>query len=205
MMSYIIESAERSRLFDTIHVSTENDEIAGVAETLGHPVHFLRPPELADDHTPIMPVLRMVVKRFQELGKMFDEVWLLMACAPLVDVEDLKAAARLFESHQRKIPVLAVAPYPAPIEWAFTLVEDGSLVPVQPGKFAYRSQDLGVKYYDAGVFSVFPVNHVVSSEGAGDDQGFKGLILDREKAIDIDNEEDWIFAERMYAAINPVK
>jgi CMP-N-acetylneuraminic acid synthetase len=68
-----------------IHVSPDSPRIASVVESLGFEPHFSRPPELADDKTPLMPVLRFVTETFQARGKTFDEVWLLMACAPLIE------------------------------------------------------------------------------------------------------------------------
>jgi pseudaminic acid cytidylyltransferase len=174
MIAHILEAGQASGLFDIIHVSTESPYIASVAKSLGFDVHFLRPPELADDQTPLMPVLRYVTETFLTQGHKFDEVWLLMACAPLIDPSDLQAAAELLKSTKHTKAVLAVTPYPVPIEWAFSRAADGTLVPVSPGKFAVRSQDLETKYYDTGTFCGFPVARVLQSTGAG---GRRQLIL----------------------------
>ena len=66
--------------------------------------------------------------------------------------------------------------------------------------FAVRSQDIAKKYFDAGVFTAFPTATVQASEGAGSDDGFIGHILPKSKAIDIDDEADWVLAEAMYRA-----
>ena len=198
MISYILKTARQSGLFDLIHVSTDNQRIVQVVEGLGFPVDFLRPNDLADDETPIMPVLRYVTERYIALGKEFDQVCLLMACAPLIEPADLKEAAKLFAKFEGTRSVLAVAQFPAPIEWSFERSANGELTPVQPGKFAIPSQDIGVKYYDAGTFAFFPARRVLKAEGAGVDTNFVGYVLQRDKAIDIDNAEDWVFAELLY-------
>ena len=95
-------------------------------------MHFPRPAELADDNTPLMPVLRYVTETFQTRGQTFDEVWLLMACAPLIDVNDLRAAARLLLRTGQSKAVLAVAPFPAPIEKAFDRRMMAVLLPCHP-------------------------------------------------------------------------
>ena len=94
--------------------------------------------------------------------------------------------------------VLAVTPFPAPIEWSFERSDNGELSPLQPGKFAIPSHDLGAKYYDGGAFAFFPAHRVLRAKGTGDDTNFVGYILQRDKAIDIDNKEDWVFAEVLY-------
>lgn len=200
MIAYILDTARRSELFDAIHVSTENARIAAVADGLGFKIDFPRPLALAADDTPLMPVLRYVTETYAGLGQSFDEIWLLMACAPLIEPEDLQGAAQLFAQHGGQSAVLGVAPYPTPPEWAYERHEGGRLVPVQPGKFAIRSQDLGTKYYDTGSFCGFPVRRILESAGAGDDTGFVGYVLPRHKAIDIDTEDDWRLAEMVFAS-----
>jgi len=198
MIAHILNTAQSSGLFDIIHVSTDSDEIRVVVEQLGFAVDFMRPSNLADDHTPIMPVMKYVADIFAEQGELFDEVWLLMACSPLIEAEDLQQAAALFDRSGSNTCVLGVAEYQVPVEWAFRRLPDGVMSPLQPGMFATRSQDLEKKYFDAGVFAAFPTAKVRSSEGAGSDDGFIGHIISKSKAIDIDDEADWIHAELMY-------
>ena len=91
--------------------------------------------------------------------------------------------------------------YSSPIEWAFTMENNGELVPLQPGKFAIRSQDLHPKYYDVGSFSLFTSTTVTSSDGAGNDNGFIGYVMPKYKAIDIDTLDDWFYAEALYRGL----
>lgn len=198
MIAHILQAALESELFDVIHVSTDSLPIREAVENLGLRIDFMRPSELADDHTPIMPVLKYVTETYASYGQQFDQVWLLMACAPLVESTDLRQAARLFDQSGGISPVLAISEYPVPIEWAFSRASDGRMTPVQPGMFAVRSQDLEKKYFDAGVFTAFPSATVQASEGAGSDAGFIGYVAPKGKAIDIDDEVDWALAEAMY-------
>jgi len=198
MITHILQAAQESELFEVIHVSTESLLICEAVENFGLGIEFMRPVELADDHTPIMPVLKYVTETYASRGQLFDQVWLLMACAPLVEAIDLQQAAQLFDQTDGTNPVLAISEYPVPIEWAFSCASDGKLIAVQPGMFAVRSQDLAKKYFDAGVFTAFPAATVQASEGAGSDDSFIGHILPKSKAIDIDDEADWVLAEAMY-------
>jgi len=202
MISYILNTAKKSKLFDVIHVSTESNEIKQVVEKLGFQVPFMRSEHLAGDSTPIVPVLKDVTDKFESMGQYFDEIWLLMACSPLIEDVDLIKAAKLFEMHGGKNPIIAVSEYPVPIEWAFTSLPNGRLSPVQPGMFAVRSQDLEKKYFDAGTFCVFPFEKIKFSEGAGSDKEFVGYVISKDKAIDIDDEADWKFAEAMFLIKN---
>lgn len=200
MIGYILDAARASSLFDVVHVSTESAVIADVASRLGFPVDFMRPDTLADDYTPIMPVMKYVVDEYERRGRMFDQVWLLMACAPLIAAKDLVAAEKLFVEAGGQSHLLAVSEFQAPIEWALRREANGRLVPMQPGMFAVRSQDLETKYFDAGSFAIFPTATVQSAQGAGLDTGYIGYVLPKGTAVDIDDQRDWTLAEAIYRA-----
>jgi CMP-N-acetylneuraminic acid synthetase len=115
MISYVLDTTQRSDLFDKIHVSTEDSEIIELVESNGLKIDFRRPLFLSDDRTPIMPV-KYVLKKYQSVGELYDEVWLLMACNPLIEPADLISASKKFENNCSIAPVLAVTEYPVPIE-----------------------------------------------------------------------------------------
>jgi|TARA_X000001036_G_C20687644_1_gene808273 N-acylneuraminate cytidylyltransferase len=206
IISYSLEAAESSNLFDTIHVSTDCNEIAEVVTKLGYSIDFLRDPNLADDMTPIMPVLKWVISEYESRNIYFDEVVLLMPCSPMIESFDLQQASMLMDKTNRMKPVIAISSYPAPTEWAFTRNNiNGSLIPADPGNFKIRSQDLEKKYFDSGSFIFFPKSHIKSSRLDGNDESFIGYILDKVKAIDIDDQDDWDHAELIMELIQNKK
>jgi pseudaminic acid cytidylyltransferase len=200
MIGHILQTAANSKLFDTIHVSTESHRVADVVQSLGHRIDFFRPDELADDHTPLMPVLRYVAETYAASGRRYDEIWLLMACSPLIESDDLIGASEFFRFSGGQRSVMTVAQYPAPVEWAYRRNDDGLLVPLRPEMLAVRSQDINPTYFDTGSFCIYPASTVLKSEGAGDYSAYVGYLLPRQKAIDIDSEEDLQLAELIYFA-----
>lgn len=194
LMVHCLDAARESGLFDEIHVSTDDAEIFATAEAYGFPPGFLRDAALADDFTPIRPVLRWVIDRYAAQGRRFDACCLLFPTAPLIEASDLTAASALLERHDLGRPVMAVARFPCPVEWAFRLAEDGALSEVMPGKSEIRSQDLQEAWYDAGTFSFFPAA-ALQEDGAA---GFLGYPLARHKAVDIDTPEDLDLAEILF-------
>jgi pseudaminic acid cytidylyltransferase len=193
---YTLEAAQTSGLFELIHVSTDCDLVREVVKGLGFEPEFLRPIELAADDTPLFPVLRFVVNEFAKSGNVFDEVWLLMPCAPLIDGEDLVSASRLFA--QTGGPILSVCEYPAPIEWAYQKSPNGRLHPISSEKIASRSQELGIKYYDAGLFAIYSSEDIMRDTELGRNLEFYGFQIDRMKAVDIDYKSDWEYAEKIF-------
>lgn len=197
LIAYSIEAARNSELFDTIHVSTDDRAIADVAAKCGVPVDFMRPDELADDHTPLVPVMRWVLQEYARRDQKFDDVCLLMPCAPLIEPEDLIGAHDIFVARGKNLPVISAAQYPVPVEWAYELDADGVLDPREPGMFVVRSQDLTKKYYDSGMFSLFRAEQILQESFIGGGKMFP-YVLPRDRAIDIDEPEDMAFAEKIF-------
>lgn len=200
IIDYSLVAAATSGLFDEIHVSTDSPEIRATVEQLGYDIPFMRPDALADDQTPLIPVARWVLEEFRRHGKSFDDVCLLLPCAPLIEPEDLANGHDAFLQGGRTIPVHGVAPYPAPIEWAFERDADGRLVPCEPGKFATRSQHLTPKFFETGMVSWFSARQILDPDffGGGDALSFE---LPAYRAVDIDDPEDVMTAEILYLGL----
>lgn len=201
IISYILEAANKSNLFDVIHVSTDSEIIANIVSQLGFSIDFYRPSSLSDDHTGIFPVLKFVYERYLSEGYSFDQIWSLLPTTPFIESKDLIQAEKKFDEFGNNNPLLGVAEYQAPIEWAFDLSNQGELIPREPRNFLIRSQDLTTKYYDTGSFAVFPKKIIESSDNLGSDIKYMGFILPKYKAIDIDTEDDWKYAEALYRGL----
>ena len=197
MISYALSVANESGLFDKIHVSTDSEQIKAISENLGYPVDFLRPESLADDMSGLMPVMRWVLEKYASQGFQFDDIFCLMPTAILIDPDDLKRAFDVYNNHDRNSPLLMVAPFPAPLEWAYRRDQEGLLIPEQPGKFAIRSQDLKKAFYESGPFTIFNKKHILSDNPIGD-EGFISCILPPNKSVDIDYPEDVELAETLF-------
>ena len=62
LIAYSIQAALHSQLFDKIIVSTDSEEIAQLAISLGAEAPFLRPKALSDDYTGTSPVTRHAIE-----------------------------------------------------------------------------------------------------------------------------------------------
>jgi len=97
LIAYTIDSAlaVRERLHRLI-VSTDDAEIAGVAQKYGAEVPFMRPPELGGDRIPMVPVLKHAIQTVEEMdGIKLDWVLLLQPTCPFRAPEDILAALDL--------------------------------------------------------------------------------------------------------------
>lgn len=200
MIAYALEAVQQSGMFDEIHVSTDCNEIAQVAKQLGHPIDFLRTPELADDHTGLLPVLNWVLDKYAEKGARFESVCCLMPNAPLITAVDIQKACITFEQANRIHPLLAFARFPVPVEWAFRKANNGIMTPVSPAGWTIRSQDLEEAYYECGPFTFWSPAQLRQENPLA--QGVLSHIMPPDRAVDIDTHEDLAYAQRLYKLIN---
>lgn len=195
MIAYAIEAAQGSGLFDHILVSTDDGEIAEIAQQWGVEVPFKRPPELADDHTPTVPVIAHAIKAWESLGWQVDMVCCIYPCVPFIHVSDLKSALSLLECCDAKYS-FPVTEFPAAIQRALQQDQHGRLSPVYPDCELLRSQDLQPTYHDAGQFywgtkeAWLTVNRIHSDA--------IGLTIPQWRTIDIDTPNDWQRAEVLH-------
>jgi CMP-N,N'-diacetyllegionaminic acid synthase len=92
LMAYTIELALAMRNYlHRVIVSTDDTEIARIAEQYGAEAPFLRPPELAGDHISMVPVLQHAVRHIeQQDGIHLDWILLLQPTVPFRSQGDIQ-------------------------------------------------------------------------------------------------------------------
>jgi len=199
IISYSIEAAIKSNLFEEIMVSTEDEEIANIARTYGAQVPFLRSKNNADDNASTFEVLKEVIMVYNEIKKrQFDSICCIYPCAPLIDPKNLNLA---FERMRKENldSVFPVIPFDFPIQKAIIL-QDSKPSLLFSQHFDARSQDLEKTFHDAGQFYFLKTQKILRNEkGIGNRTGVIKLTL--LEAQDIDNEIDWKIAEIKYGII----
>ena len=203
IIAYSLEAASTSEMFDTIHVSTDSTKIASIAESQGYPVDFMRDSTLADDHTGVFPVAEWTVRQYRASGVEFDDVCLLMPCAPLIEGSDIAAAMAHYEENDHK-PFLAVSTYPAPAQQALRRGSDDQLSPKSDTDFKARSQDLEPLVFDTGTFLIASAARFLSASPISISD-FSAFDLPREKAIDINDEADFSMALVLHHGLTAIR
>ncbi|MFG6554306.1 pseudaminic acid cytidylyltransferase [Sulfitobacter sp. 1A16808] len=191
MIAWPIRAAIKSRCFDRIIVSTDDEEIAQVARDFGAEAPFLRCAELADDHAPTGPVIADAIIRLNIPSQI--PVCCLYATAPLVDPNDLRSGQAQLQETGAPF-VLSVTTYAFPIQRALRRDGSGTVAMFEPAQMQTRSQDLEEAWHDAGQFYWGRAETWKSGRGPFD-TGAVGLALPRHRVQDIDTEEDWQRAE----------
>jgi CMP-N,N'-diacetyllegionaminic acid synthase len=93
LLAYPIAAARQALTIDAVYVSTEDDEIAAIAEQWGASVPFRRPSELAGDQVPADAAVADLLRRLRdEQGLVIDIVVLIQPTSPFVTAAHIDAA-----------------------------------------------------------------------------------------------------------------
>ena len=198
MIAYAIEAAKASGAFDHVLVSTDDDGIAQIAQEFGAELPFRRPPELADDITPTVPVIQHAIAAAGRAGMDASHVCCIYPGVPMIDPADLLAARDMLMAAGGEGYAFPVAPYPSPIQRALKRSESEQVSPFDSQYVTTRTQDLEPAYYDAGQFYWGSV--AAWNAGGSPHAGGYTLILPEWRVVDIDTPDDWERAEKLYAA-----
>lgn len=189
IISYSIEAALQSSLFDEVMVSTDDEEIAEVAKKYGASVPFMRSATTADDYATTADVLDEVLKEYEKLGRKFDRMCCIYPTAQLVTAQTLQQAWAYLEDKQADA-LTPVVRFSYPPQRCFIL-ENGYLRYKWPEYIRSRSQDLEPFYHDAGQFYFYRVEEFQE----GNVNKLIPYVLDDMQVQDIDNMDDWKMAE----------
>lgn len=203
IIGYSIEAANESGLFDRVIVSTDDEEIASIAENFGAEIPFIRPVELSDDFTGTNAVVKHCLQWLSKHDCQFDYACCIYATAPFVQVNYIRLGFKhLIESG--KSFTFSVASYPFPIQRAIRINKDGFVEAVYPENISKRSQDLEEIYHDAGQFYWGKVDAFLNNILTYSTESIP-IVLPRHLVQDIDTLEDWHRAELMFRALENYK
>lgn len=199
MISYAIEAAQATNVFDEIIVSTDDTEIAEIAINSGAKVPFMRPAELADDHTPTVPVIAHAIQSCLDLGWDVKHVCCIYPGVPMIEPADIRAALDLLTEHETDGYVFPMAAFPSAVQRALRRSGTGEVEPIDSRHVSTRTQDLEPAFYDAGQFYWGSRNAWLS--GLPIHSHARTIILPEWRVVDIDTPEDWQRAELLFKAL----
>ncbi len=197
IISYSIEAALNSNIFDEVMVSTDTLEISKIAKSYGASVPYLRNKINSNDSATIEDVLHEVIKYYYNENRQFKYCCCLLPTAPFINSVILNDSYLKLEEYDSVIPVVK---YPFPIQRAFQL--KNNIVKFYDERNAnLRSQDLEEMYHDAGLFYFFNISAFIENDTVLSDKAY-GYIMPETKVRDIDTLEDWAIAEVLFRCLN---
>lgn len=198
LISYSISTAVESGLFDRIIVSTDDHDIASIAQEYGAEVPFFRPDNLANDHASTWAVVKHALQALQEQCCAVELACCIYATAPFLQALYLEQGLTLLTENTDKSFAFSVTSFPFPIMRAIS-IDNGVIRPTFPEHIGKRSQDLPECYHDAGQFYWGRPTAFINNTSPFSERGI-AVTLPRHLVQDIDTPEDWERAELMYKA-----
>lgn len=201
LIAHSIAAALDAQACSRVIVSTDSEEIAGVARAHGAEVPWLRPAELATDDAPSSAVLRHALLACErEEGARYDLVMLLQPTSPLRSAKDIVAALEL--QRTSKAPaVIGVCELEHPLAWTVTLETGGAIVPhpvAQGVDLRKGRQQQATAYRYSGAIYIW-TRDTALADREGLAPGTLGFVMPRERSVDIDTWIDYELACALFA------
>ena len=204
LISYAITAGLRSEYVTRVVVSTDDEEIAGVAKKWGADVPFMRPKEIAEDHTTDLPVLIHCLDWLEKNENYIPDivVWL-RPTSPIRPKWCVDRAVSLLLQHPDGDSVRGVVKAGQNPFKMWKLNENsGQMEPILdlPGvdePYNAPRQLLPPIYWQTGHIDAIWVKTIKEKQSVTGDILFP-LIIPEKYIVDIDFPEDWPDAEKAF-------
>lgn len=197
LLVHAIDTARASRHIARVIVSTDDLEIAEVARAHGAEVPALRPAELATDTAPEWLAWRHAITDLA--AEPFDVFVSLPPTAPLRAVADVDACIETLLAGDCDIAITATEAHRNPYFNMITRAADGTVqLVIPPAGAVTRRQDAPAVYDVTTVAYAARPEFILRESGVFAGRA-KAVLVPAERALDIDTQLDFDFAEFLLA------
>lgn len=202
LLYYTAGAANKARRLSRVILSTEDAEIAEVGRSLGLDVPFMRPPVLANDETPMLPVIQHCLRRLETQGERYDAVMILQPTNPLRRPADIDGAIELFETSGADSVISFVdvgEKHPARMKY---IDGNGRVIdpPFRERLEGQRRQDLPKMYLRDGSIYLSRLDVIMTKNSIkGDD--CRAWLIPPERACNIDTPFDLFLCEQIMKTV----
>ncbi|QOP42606.1 acylneuraminate cytidylyltransferase family protein [Sulfurimonas sediminis] len=197
LISWSIEAAKQSKYIDEIVVSSDDDEILGIAHSLNVTV-LKRPATLSTDTATTFEVIQHLIKNFE---KQYTHLILLQPTSPLRDSEDIDKAIELLDKKNADAVVSVCEMEHSPL-WSNTLPKNKSMTTFLNKEILNkRSQDLETYYRLNGAIYVISVTKLLEKKSFFLEESIYAYVMDQKKSIDIDTKLDFEIASYLLSRL----
>ena len=194
LLAYTADAVKASTRLTRTIVSTDDEQIAACATSLGLEVPFMRPASLAADAAPMLPVLQHALDAMAERGFSADILVLLQPTSPLRRGEHIDAAIDWLERTAAD-SVVSVVEVPHQFNPVSVMrLDEGLLNPWLDGPTVTRRQDKPRLFARNGP-AVLAVRSAVVKGGSLYGERSWPLCMQAEESVDIDGPADLEYAE----------
>ena len=205
LIAHSIAFALQQPGIDAVCVSTDDERIAEAARAAGAEVPYLRPPELARDDSPKLPVIEHLLDFLErEQGRRYERIVDLQPTSPLRIPQDLDACLR--RAAEPDEPGLVLTAYDSGFNPYFNLVElqgDGSVLVCKGGGLATRQAAPPVWTLNGSIYVWRRAALAHAARHGMWSVRVAAHIMRPSRSVDIDTAEDFAAAERAASEGSP--
>jgi CMP-N-acetylneuraminic acid synthetase len=197
LIAYAIETALASDLIDRVIVSTDDEEIATVARGYGAEVPFIRPQELARDDSPEWLAWQHAVRTLEatEGEAKMDVFVCIPPTSPLRAVEDVDACIQTLLESDADL-VITIKPAERNPYFNMVLLDGAGYAQlVIPSDQTIHQRQAAPIVYDMTTVAYAARPEFVLNANSMFEGKVKAVVVPAERALDIDTELDFKFAE----------
>lgn len=196
LIIHTLEHARQSKIFDTIAVSSDSNELLEIAKSFGVDYAIRRPDVLASDTAPKIPAIRHCAQTVEEMANVQFDTFVDLDCtSPLRIPEDIVAAVELVEKN-KCTNIFSVTPARrSPYFDVVEVTSEGKVVPCkQSTKPITRRQDTPPTYDLNASIYVWDRSTLMKSDSLYNER--TGLyIMPNERSVEIDSELEFLYTE----------
>lgn len=195
LISYTIDVARELAPDCDICVTTDDADIISTVEAMDLKVPFVRPAELATDHSGTYEVLIHALDFYESQGIHYDTLVLLQPTSPLRTADDVRSCLQLY-TPEIDMVVSVMQAATNPYYNAFETDENGFLhISKGDGKYTRRQDAPKVWEYNGAVYVINTAS--LRKMKLGEFTRRKMYEMSRERSIDLDTPTDWLIAETL--------
>jgi CMP-N-acetylneuraminic acid synthetase len=205
LIAWTLDAASRSQAIDRVIVSTDSPEIANVAIRFGAEVPFLRPPELALDHSSHLDVALHALEWLENHSlEPVDYLVTLQPTSPLRVESDMDGAVKLAQQSDADA-VIGVCEAEAHPYLMHQRASNGVLTPfITTDRRYLRRQDLPTAYRINGAVYVHQAWRLLANR-VWFPSHVVGYVMPAKRSLDIDTEWDLKVADYLLRESNHVR
>jgi CMP-N,N'-diacetyllegionaminic acid synthase len=202
LVGWILDKAKKSKYINRLIVSTDSQEYADIATSIGAEVPCLRPDNLATDNAPEFEYVKHMLECLQNKERYKPDIVVrMMATSPMQTSEDIDKVIEILIKNESADSAVIISEMRQHPYKALKIIKDDKLGKRLVSYFGESGREVTpidrqsyVKAYVRSNIIACRIETIINTDSLTGDN-VKYHIIPQERSIDIDNEIDFSIAE----------
>ena len=197
IIQWTIEKLKKSKLFDLIIVSSEDNKILKISKKLKCDLTIKRPKKLSGDDVTTIAVIKHAIKKINIEKKINISVCCVYPCNPLLHIKDLKFALSCLHKHKEKF-IFSATDFSPQFDAAFEIDKNNNVISKNT-ESVEKNKKNKLFYHDAGQFYWGFVKTWLKYNNIH--KNSRIIEIPNWRVVDINTQNDWNKAKALFKFI----